>query len=122
MAETFGQIFKRARIASGQTLRTFCRDHHFDPGNTSKIERGRMGPPESDDRLTEYAVALKLPPETPEWQEFFDVAAAERGKIPSDLLTDDELVRALPVLYRTLRGLPVDGDSLENLIEKIRRA
>lgn len=119
---SFGAVFKRRRIAAGMTLRAFCQQHGFDPGNISKLERGRMGPPESEAKLAEYAEALGLNPDTEEWFEFFDKAAAERGRIPSDLLSDEELLGKLPVLFRTLRGGKVDGAHLDDLIERIRRA
>ena len=103
-------------------MRTFCQKYGFDPGNISKLERGRMGPPESEAKLTQYAKALGLKRSTDEWYEFFDRAAAERGRIPNDLLSDGELVGKLPVLFRTLRGEKVDDAQLDDLIEWIRRA
>ena len=121
-APRFGELFKRLRIESGQTLRAFCLKHAYDPGNVSKIERGRSAPPASRQKLTKYAKALGLAKGSPEWQEFFDVADAEKGRIPDDLLTDADLVAKLPVLFRTLRGGRADGDALEKLVEKIRRA
>jgi hypothetical protein len=54
--------------------------------------------------------------------ELFDVAAATRGEIPRDLLTDAELVEKLPVLFRTLRGQPVSPEKLDELAELIRRS
>ena len=118
----FGPLFKAFRIRSGQTLRGFCNEHGFDPGNTSRLERGLLGPPESDKKLKELAKALRLRPGSDEWQEFFDVAAAERGRIPSDLLSNDELVAKLPVVFRTIRGAKTDGGSLDELVEKLRGA
>lgn len=118
----FGQLFKALRVRSGQTLRGFCNEHGFDPGNTSRLERGLVGPPESEKKLKELAKALRLRPGAEEWQEFFDVAAAERGRIPSDLLSDGELVAKLPVVFRTIRGARTDGDSLDDLVEKLRGA
>lgn len=116
----FGQLFKAFRIRSGQTLRGFCNEHGFDPGNTSRLERGLVGPPESDKKLEELAGALGLRPDSDEWREFLDVAAAERGRIPRDLLSDDELVAKLPVVFRTIRGAKTDGDSLDQLVERLR--
>ncbi len=118
----FGQLFKAFRIRSGQTLRGFCNEHGFDPGNTSRLERGLVGPPESNKKLEELANAIRLRPGSGEWQEFFDVAAAERGRIPSDLLSDDELVAKLPVVFRTIRGAKTDRDVLDELVEKLRGA
>jgi transcriptional regulator with XRE-family HTH domain len=119
--KSFGANFKELRIASGQTLRAFCAAHGFNPGNISKLERGRLGPPESNDKLTDYARALGLRKGSPEWFEFFDRAAAERGRFPDDLLSDTELLGRLPVLFRTLRGAKVDSRHLDALIERIRK-
>lgn len=121
MSQTkFGQLFKEFRIRSGQTLRGFCNDHGFDPGNTSRLERGLLGPPESDTKLEEYAQALQLQQGSADWERFIDVAAAERGRIPRDLLSDSELVAKLPIVFRTIRGTRADGDSLDKLVEKLR--
>ena len=122
MRERFGDIFRRLRIASGQTLRSFCLLHELDPGNMSKLERGRLAPPESQDTLQSYALWLGLKEGANDWEAFFDCASAERGRVPEDLLKDEELVDKLPVLFRTIRGIKANGESLDELIEKIRRA
>lgn len=119
---TFGELIKARRIEIGKTLRVFCGEHGFDPGNVSKLERGRTDPPASKEKLSDYAKALELKPDTAEWREFFDRAAAARGEFPADLLSDEELVSKLPVLFRTLRGERVDQDQLDDLIHRIRRA
>lgn len=120
--KSFGAYFKECRISTGQTLRAFCLAHGFDAGNLSRLERGTFPPPESDAKLEEYAVALGLKRGSTQWYEFFDLAAAERGRIPSDILADDAVLGKLPVLFRTLRGAKVDEASLDKLIERIRRA
>ncbi len=121
-APRFGELFKRLRIESGQTLRAFCLNHGFDPGNISKIERSRLAPPKSQQKLTGYAKALGLKKGSGEWQQFSDRAAAEQGQIPADLL-DDELVAKLPVFFRALREINgADEEDLRELAEKIRQA
>lgn len=124
MGENFGAMFKRLRIESRQTLREFCSKHGYDPGNISRLERGRTAAPESEEVLTGYAKDLGLKKGSDLWQKFIDVAAAERGKLPADLLEDEKLVEKLPVLFRALRGASNNGDaaSLERLVEKIRKA
>ena len=119
--ETFGSFFKERRVAAGKSLRVFCEENGFDAGNISKLERGRLSPPESNDKLEVYALALGIKRGTTEWFEFFDRAAAERGRIPADLLSDDELLGKLPVLFRTLRGAKIDPKHIDALIERIRR-
>lgn len=118
--KTFGGFFKELRIKRRMTLRQFCQEHGFDPGNMSKLERGLLPPPHSDEKLTQYAKALGLKKGTDNWYTFFDLAAAERGKVPADMLEDDSLVAKLPVLFRTLRGQKVSEEKLNELIEKIR--
>lgn len=120
--ETFGQLLKRLRIATGKTLRAFCLEGGLDPGNLSKMERDLNGPPKSDQKLGKLAQLLSLEPGTEVWQLFFDVAASDAGKIPQDLLKDEGIVEKLPILFRTLRGTATDVESLDDLVEKIRKA
>lgn len=118
----FGQFFKRCRIELGVTLRAFCEQNGLDPGNLSRLERGLLPPPQSEEKLTQYARALCLKPGDDRWLEFFDLAAAEQGRIPKDILSDEEVVEKLPVLFRTLRGEKVSEEELNALLDKIRRA
>ncbi len=118
----FGAYLKKLRIATGVTLREFCIKNRFDPGNYSRLERGLLPPPRSEEKLTEYARALSLKRGSDEWLEFFDQAAAARGQLPKDLLSDEEVIAKLPLLFRTLRGAPVASEKLDELVEKIRRS
>jgi transcriptional regulator with XRE-family HTH domain len=122
MATTnFGNYFKELRIKTGLTLRAFCQEHGYDAGNLSKLERGLLPPPHGEEKLTEYAKSLGVRPGSDEWYEFFDRAAAARGELPKSLLSDDEVLEKLPLLFRTLRGKPVSAEKLRELIETIRR-
>ena len=118
----FSRLLRRLRIEQGVTLREFCLKHGFDPGNYSRLERGLYLPPESRDCLERYATALGLVPGSDQWLEFFDVAAAERGRIPDDLMSDAVVVEKLPVLFRTMRGTPLSTEQLDQLVEKVRRS
>ncbi len=119
---SFGAFFKECRVRAGITLREFCRANGYDPGNLSKIERGHFPPPQSEELLRKYATALGLTPGDDDWLEFFDRAAAERGRIPEDILANEQVVAKLPVFFRTLRGKKPTREELEDLIERIRRA
>jgi len=119
---SFGGYLKKLRLARRITLREFCEQNKFDPGNYSRIERGLFPAPQRDDLVERYALAFGLERGSDEWIELFDVAAASRGEIPKDLLADDELVGKLPALFRTLRGTPVDPEKLDALIDDIRRS
>lgn len=117
----FGSYFKEMRIKRRLTLRQFCETFGFDPGNMSKLERGLLPPPQSREKLTQYAQSLGLRKGSSSWYEFFDLAAASRGKIPEEILANDKLVKKLPVLFRTLRGERVPEEKLNELIETIRK-
>lgn len=118
----FGDLLRRLRKDRRVTLRAFCLTHGFDPGNLSRLERGLYPAPQSQELLEKYARAFDIEPGTDGWIEFFDTAAASRGQIPVDLLSDAELVARLPVLFRTLRGKPTPPEKLDELIEIIRRS
>lgn len=117
----FGEYFKQKRIEKGFTLREFCRRFALDPGNISKLERGMLPPPESKEKLEEYGRALGLQSGTDEWYQFFDLAAASKGIIPHELLEDEELIKSLPIIFRTFRSRRVSKKTVDDLIEKLRK-
>jgi transcriptional regulator with XRE-family HTH domain len=121
-SNAFSRLLRQHRTELGLTLREFCFKHKFDPGNYSRLERGLFPPPESHENLERYATALGLTPGSDAWLEFFDVAAAQRGRIPDDLMADAEVVEKLPVFFRTMRGTPLSPEQLDELIEKVRRS
>jgi transcriptional regulator with XRE-family HTH domain len=118
MEETFGDFIKRRRLEHRLTLRGFSTAVGMDPANYSKLERGLLAPPK---QLARFERALGLAPDSPESRELRRLADLGRGKIPSGVLNDRELVRKLPALFRTLEGDPVDDTLLADLIETIRR-
>ena len=119
--ENFGELFKQKRIALEKTLRQFCQEHRLDPGNISKIERGRLAPPGSEEKLKKYAKYLKITVGSKEWQQFKDLAAIGAGKIPEDML-DKKLLAKLPVFFRALRDKKFSKKDLTELIKKIRES
>ena len=117
----FGEFFKQKRIALGKTLRQFCQENNLDPGNISKLERSKLAPPSSEEKLKEYAKYLKIPAKGKEWQQFKDLAAISAGRIPADL-RDEELLARLPVFFRILRDKKFSKKDLMELIKKIRKS
>ncbi len=116
----FGEFFKAKRIALGKTLRQFCLDHELDPGNVSKLERGKMTPPASEEKLREYAEYLDIAIGSSEWHNFKDLASLAAGKLPEDI--DEELLGRLPVFFRTLKDKKFTKEELDKLIRKIRES
>ena len=121
-ASSFGELFKRLRIQKGETLREFCVKHGFDPGNISRLERGRLPPPQAREKLEQYAEALEVREGSDEWYEFFDLAYISAGRIPPALMGDAEVLARLPLVLRTLKNEQVDSAELDRLITLIRRS
>ena len=118
----FGRFFESLRQGNKLTLREFCRRAGADPANVSRMERGAVPPPKSREIQERYANTLGLEPGSEEWYRFFDLAAADQGIIPADLMEDSELVKALPAFFRTLRGQKPTPEEMRRIAETIRRA
>ncbi|NOQ22898.1 MAG: helix-turn-helix domain-containing protein [Candidatus Aegiribacteria sp.] len=116
---SFGSFLRKRRIEVGLSLRAFCKLAGEYAGNLSKIERGRLAPPDSVEKLEKYAKALGITG-SDEIRDFLDLARISRGEIPEDILTKDELVNVLPLVFRTVRGQKVKDDDLEKLADLIR--
>ncbi len=119
--KTFGGFFKENRISLGLTLRQFCEKHKLDAGNISRIERGVSAAPKSEDLLRKYAKFLHLKEGTDDWYLFFDLAAAEAGKLPKELM-EKEIIARMPVLFRTLRGKKISKEKLDKLIKLFKES
>ncbi len=103
-SKTFGAFFRASRKALGLTLSEFCRRNGFDKGNISRLERGLVPPPQAQELLESYARALKLERGTIAWDRFVELAAAENGRIPADLIENQQMIKKLPNLYRKHRA------------------
>ncbi|MFO7869972.1 MAG: helix-turn-helix transcriptional regulator [Kiritimatiellia bacterium] len=120
--KVFGPLLKEIRTQKRITLREFCKRANADPGNVSRIERGVWPPPQDADILERYAHALGLKEGTDDWYRFFDSAATDRGIVPRDIMDDEEVVKMLPVFFRTLRGTKPTEEEMKALVEKIRKS
>ncbi|HTS16296.1 MAG TPA: hypothetical protein VMP11_01860 [Verrucomicrobiae bacterium] len=118
----FGDLVKDLRIAQKKTLRQFCLDHGHDPSNWSKVERGINPPPGDEKTLARWAKQLGLEAGTDGWQTFMDLASVARGEIPQDIIDDEELVKKLPVFFRSVRGAELSEKELDDLIRKVKEA
>ncbi len=116
----FGSYFEQLRQEQGLTLRMFCKKAACDPANISRMERGLISPPKAREILEKYADALNLVEGSSEWYKFFDLAAADHGIVPQDIMADAELVKVLPTFFRTLRGQKPTKEEMIKLAEKMR--
>lgn len=121
MYRDFGSFFMAKRKELRKTLREFCRENGFDAGNVSKIERGVMSPPQGKDKQLQYANALNIKEGTDDWLEFCDLATISAGKIPERIVTDKQLMAAMPVLFRSIDKDGVKEETIRELIEAIKK-
>lgn len=117
----FGDFIKDKRIEKGKTLREFCKLIGIDASNWSKIERGLLTPPQSEEKLNRIAEALEIPIGSELWFEMKDKAELDAGIIPKDIRSDAEILGCLPMFFRTIRSEKPSAEDLDKLIEVIRR-
>ena len=118
----FGEFIKKIRMEKRMGLREFCTASDCDPSNWSKIERGLLPPPQDQGTLNRIATILGLTDNSKERDLLFDYAAIGAGKIPPYILSDAELVKCLPVFFRTASGKKPTPQEMERLAEILKNA
>tara|TARA_R110000751_G_scaffold150707_3_gene255667 strand:+ start:533 stop:886 length:354 start_codon:yes stop_codon:yes gene_type:complete len=113
-----GEYIKQKRIIKQLTLRKFCEEVGLDPSNWSKIERGLLEGPKTENILKEIASVLELTAD--DYQEMKDIAAIE--SIPKAIRPSSEIMEALPVFFRTARELKPSEENLKKLIELLKKS
>lgn len=121
MANEFGELLQARRAELRLSLRDCAERAEMDPGNLSRIERGRATPPQDADVLARLIAAVELTG-TARGQELMDVAATQNGRIPRDILSNEEVMSALPVLLRTVNNKQLDKEHIEKLVDMIKNA
>jgi transcriptional regulator with XRE-family HTH domain len=116
----FGEFIKEKRLSVDLSLRKFCDMAGVDASNWSKIERNLMPLSVEHDKLVEICHILNLQEGTPEWTKFFDLAAVAKGKIPEYVYSDQNVLEALPIFFRTASKEKPTDEELNKLIELIK--
>jgi transcriptional regulator with XRE-family HTH domain len=122
MENEFGDLLQQRRRELRLTLRDFASRAGMDPGNLSKVERGRLAPPQDRAVLDRIALALEYDRDGSEAEHLRDVAALQNGRIPSDILENSEVMAQMPLLLRTVNNRQLSPEQVERLIEMIRDA
>lgn len=121
-ANVFGEFHRKLRGNIYLSLRKYCERCGMDPGNISRMERGKTPPPQNAETLSKMAGALELKERSEKRRNFFDLANLCAGRLPKDLCDNEELLRRLPLLLRTLSGQKLSDEKLKDLIELLRKA
>lgn len=121
MENLFGELIKEKRLSLGLTLREFCRTKGQDAANISRIENGIVPPPKNKEKLEALALAYEVVPDTAEWVNFFDYAAAANKTISEDLLKNNpNVIHLLPAFCRTARKKKITKKDINDLLEIIK--
>ncbi len=115
----FGGFVRAKRLEQNLSLRKFCNVLQIDPSNWSKIERGVLPLTTEENKLKEMIELLKLSEEDTE--RFKDLAMLARKEIPEKVYSDQEILDALPVLFRAADGQRPTRKQREMLIKLIKR-
>lgn len=116
----FGRFYRAKRKERGMTLRSYCRENGFEPAYISRLERGIVPPPRSRSARELHARALGLKEESEEWYAFFDLADLCGGRMPERLMEDEEVLRLVPLFFRTARKSGLGAQDLRRLIERLK--
>lgn len=121
MNNLFGEFTKEQRSVKRLGLREFCLAAEYDPSNWSKIERGILPPPQDKDTLLKVAGALGIVENSQDWNSLVDFSAVDAGRIPEYVLEDQELLKKLPVFFRTITGKKPTREDLIKLAEILKK-
>lgn len=119
--DIFGEFFRESRLGQGYTLRSFCAAFREDPAYISRLETGILEPPKDKEVLNRLASALQLEEGSDEWKTFYQLAAIGAKRLPEDISENEELMKHLPVFFRTIAGEKFPDEKLPELIDYIRR-
>jgi transcriptional regulator with XRE-family HTH domain len=116
----FGRYIKEVRVSKGLSLREFCRQLGEDASNWSKVEREVVAPPQDRLKLERIAEILGIK-KGGERNKMLDLASVDAGNIPEYVMTDKEVLKALPMFFRTVGSVKPTAEELAQLIENIKK-
>lgn len=116
MNTSFGEFIKQKRLEQNLSLRKFCELAEVDPSNWSKIERGLIFPPERE-KIKQIANVLNLEENSTEWCTLFDYASIARKRIPEYVYSNEKVIAALPIFFRTASGNKPTEEELNQIIK-----
>jgi transcriptional regulator with XRE-family HTH domain len=118
----FGERLRERRQELRLGLREFAQRAGMDPGNLSKIERGRLAAPQAEEILDRICEALEWRRGSDQANHLKDQAAVENGQIPAAVQSDEVIMAKVPLLLRTVQNKQLEPEQLDRLIELIKDA
>lgn len=118
-AMNWGEFVRGKRLAVGLGLRRFAELIDILPSNYNHMEKGRMAPPQSREKLDQIAEALGIGKGSADYHTLMDLAVANKDKLPADVegfAKENELV---PALLRTLENRKMSKQEFEKLVQQL---
>lgn len=116
----FGEYFNALRVGKGLTLRKFAEKLEEDPAYISRLERGRVRAPKSNEKLKFFAHALGLNEGEKDFDKFICLAEISNKSYGTESVKDERILEKLPIFLRTLDNKGLDEGKLDDLIKDIR--
>ena len=117
----FGKFMKEKRLEADLTLREFCRQLGEDASNWSKVEREKLQPPKDEIKLGKIARILNIEQSSDDWNTMHDLAFVDSGSIPDYIKTDKDIMKALPIFFRTVGSVKPSTEELKELINTLKK-
>lgn len=118
----FGEQLKEFRIKKELGIREICKLTNYDSSNWSKIERGKLSPPNDEKILKKWGKVLGIENDSLEMKDFVNFAQIAQGIIPSNILNNPKVVECLPAFFRTLDNKKPKKEDIDKLIELLKKA
>lgn len=116
--KTFGEFIRTKRLEKDFTLRGFSSMAGVDPANWNKIERDIALPPRKKEVLERIVKGLNLTKE--EKEEMYDLAFIAFA--PDEVRPDEDILKRLPLIFRTLRRQKPTKEECLKLFEKLKKS
>lgn len=115
----WGEFVRERRLDAGHGLRRFAALIGILPSNYNHMEKGRMSPPQSKERLDQIAEVLEIEQGSRDYHTFMDLAVAGKDKLPADVESYVKRNKLAPVLLRTLDNRKMNRRELEELVRQL---
>ncbi len=112
---------REKRLLLDLSLRKFSELIGMDASHWSKIERDILPFTEDHRRFSKIANLLEIKENGNDWFTLLDLASISRKEIPEHVYNDAEVLRALPIFFRTANKVKPTEEELNQIIKLLTK-
>lgn len=116
----FGPYVKNLRLEKRISLRDFAIKTGMDVGYLSRVERGKVTPPQHPDAIKTIAEALEIESGCHQWEKMVDYAAVDNSNVPDDLMIRKPVTDILPFCFAKFRHM--SDDQFQKFVQKLQES